>query len=92
MVFLLVWDKDSYIRRFLVLFPCICILQHKLVHLYQTSSLLPSPLPKLASVNLRLQWAHQLHLSFRFPSLLYSSRESSPLSVWPCPIILLHLF
>jgi hypothetical protein len=36
-VFLLVWDKDSYTERFLVLLPYICVLQPKLVHLYQTS-------------------------------------------------------
>jgi hypothetical protein len=57
MVFLLVWDKDSYTRRFFVLFPCICILQPKLVHVYQTSSLLPSPLPMVASASLRLLYS-----------------------------------
>jgi hypothetical protein len=45
MTFLLVWNKDSYTGRFLVLFPCICVLQLKLVHLYHTSSLLPRALP-----------------------------------------------
>jgi hypothetical protein len=44
MAFLLVWNKDSYMVRFLVLFPCIYVLQPKLVHLYQVSSLLPSAL------------------------------------------------
>jgi hypothetical protein len=39
--FLLVWDKDSCTERFLVLFPWVCVLQPILVHLYQTSSLLP---------------------------------------------------
>jgi hypothetical protein len=36
-----------------VLFPCICVLQPILVFLYQTSSLLPSPLPIVASDSLR---------------------------------------
>jgi hypothetical protein len=40
--FLLDWD--SYIERFLALFPCTCILQPELIHLYKTSSLLPSSL------------------------------------------------
>jgi hypothetical protein len=52
--FLLVWDKDSYTKRFLVLLPCTCVLQSTLVHLYQTSSLLPSPLPLVAFASLRL--------------------------------------
>jgi hypothetical protein len=39
--FLLVCDKDSYIERFLVLLSCTCVLQPTLIHLYQTSSLLP---------------------------------------------------
>jgi hypothetical protein len=37
-----------------VLFPCTCVLQPHLVHLYQTSSLLPSPLPIVASASLTL--------------------------------------
>jgi hypothetical protein len=45
MAFLLVWDKDSYTGCFLVLFPWICVLQLQLVHLFQSSSLLPSPCP-----------------------------------------------
>jgi hypothetical protein len=52
--FLLLWDKDSYTERCLLLLPCTCVLQPTLVHLYQTSSLLPSPLPTVASVILRL--------------------------------------
>jgi hypothetical protein len=47
-------DKDSYTERFLVLLPCTCVLQRTLVHLYQTSSLLPGPLPIVASASLRL--------------------------------------
>jgi hypothetical protein len=45
MVFLLVWNKDSYTGRFLVLFPNIHVLPPQLVHLFQSSSLLPSPFP-----------------------------------------------
>jgi hypothetical protein len=72
---LLAWDKDSYTERFLALLPCTCVLQPKLVHLYQTSSLLPSHLLIVASANLWLlffapvQLAHQTLSSFRFPSL-----------------------
>jgi hypothetical protein len=54
MAFLLVRDKDSYTQRFLVLFPYTCVLQPKLDHLYQTSPLLLSPLPIVASASLRL--------------------------------------
>jgi hypothetical protein len=43
-----------YTGRFLVLFPCIYVLQPTLVHLYQISSLLSSPLPIMASASLRL--------------------------------------
>jgi hypothetical protein len=43
--FWLVWDKDNDVERFLVLFPCTCVLQPTLVHLCQTSSLLLSPFP-----------------------------------------------
>jgi hypothetical protein len=52
--FLLVWDKDSYTDRLLVLLPCTCVLQPKLIYLYQTSSLLPVHLPIMASASLRL--------------------------------------
>jgi hypothetical protein len=52
--FLLDKDKDSYTERFLALLPCTCVLQPELVHLYQISSLLPSDLPIVTSVILRL--------------------------------------
>jgi hypothetical protein len=39
------------------LFPCTCVLQPILAHLYQTSSLLPSPLPTVASASLRLLYS-----------------------------------
>jgi hypothetical protein len=45
MTFLLVWDKDSYTESFLIFFPCIYVLQSQLVHLYQSSSLLPVTFP-----------------------------------------------
>jgi hypothetical protein len=57
------------------LLPWTCVLQHTLVHLYQACSLLLGPLLIVASASLRLfffiplQWAHQPHSSFRFPSL-----------------------
>jgi hypothetical protein len=35
------------------LLPCTCVLQPTLIHLYQTSSLLPRHLPVVASVSLR---------------------------------------
>jgi hypothetical protein len=56
MAFLLVWDKDNYTGLFLVLVPCIFILQPKLVHLYQSSSVLPSSIPIVASTSLRLRY------------------------------------
>jgi hypothetical protein len=39
-----------------------------------------------------LQWAHQTLSSFGLPTFPYSSCMCSPLNMWPCPIILLHLF
>jgi hypothetical protein len=80
MVFLLVWNEDSYIWRFLV-FPCICVLQPRLVHLNHTSSLFPSPLPIVASVT-PIQWAYQWHSSFWFPFFVLSLLYFFPL-VWP---------
>jgi hypothetical protein len=53
-VLLLVWDKDSYTEKSLALLSCTDVLQPTLVHLYQTSSLLLSPLPIVASASLRL--------------------------------------
>jgi hypothetical protein len=84
---LLAWDKDSYTERFLALLPCTCVLQPTLVHLCQTSSLLPGPLPIVVSVSLRLfaplQWAHQPHTSFRFPFLSLFLLFVFPFSGWP---------
>jgi hypothetical protein len=86
---LLIWGKDSYTERFLVLLPCTCVLQPTLLHLYLTSTLLLGPLPIVTSANLRLLYSllnreyinHIQVLSFLpFP---YSSCACSPLSVWP---------
>jgi hypothetical protein len=52
MAFLLVWDKDSYPGSFLILFPCIYVLQPQLVHLFWSSLLLPSPFPMVAPARL----------------------------------------
>jgi hypothetical protein len=97
-MFLLVWDKDSYIEGFLALLPCTCVLQPTLVHLYQTSSLLSSPLPIVASASLRLLYLllNREHINHNqvlgFLPCPYSSRVHSPLNVWPMSNILLHLF
>jgi hypothetical protein len=96
--FLLVWSKDSYTERFLALLPCICVLQPTLVHLYQTSSLLPGSLPIVASASLRLLYSllyseHINHIQvLGFLHFPYSSVHILPLVYDPCPIILLHLF
>jgi hypothetical protein len=70
-----------------------------LVHLYQTSLLLPGPLPIVVSATLRLLYSlfyseHINHIqvlgSLPFP---YSSPvHILPLECDPSPIILLHLF
>jgi hypothetical protein len=89
--FLLVWDKDSYTGRFLVLFLCMYILQSQLVKLYQSSSLLPSPFPMVAPGNLRLLYSfpyseHIKHIQvFVFLPLLYPSCVWPPLSVTHVP-------
>jgi hypothetical protein len=88
-VFLLVWDKDSYTERFLVLFPCTCVLKSTLVHFYQTSSLLLGHFPIVASDNLRLLYLllnreHINHFQvLGFLPFPYFSHACSPLSVWP---------
>jgi hypothetical protein len=87
MTFLLVWGKDSYSGKFLVLFPCIYALQPTLVHFYQTSSLLPSPLTIIALASLRLQYSlpyseHINHIqAFSFLSSLYLFHAQAPISV-----------
>jgi hypothetical protein len=53
---LLVQDKDSYTGSFLVLMPCMYVLQPQLVPLFQSFSLLPSPLLMVAPASLRFLW------------------------------------
>jgi hypothetical protein len=95
---LLVWDKYSYTERFLALLPCTCVLQPELIHLYQTSSLLPGHLPILTAVILRLLYyllysGHIKHfqvlgfLPFPIPPVCVLSLVCDS-----CSIILLHLF
>jgi hypothetical protein len=95
---LLLWDKHSYSEIFLALLPCTCVLQSTLVHLYQTSSLLPGPLPIAASPSLRLLYSRLCseHINrilvlgfFPFP---ISPVHALLLVCDPCPIILLQLF
>jgi hypothetical protein len=86
---LLVWDKDSYMERFPPLLPCTCVLQHMWVHVYQTSSLLLSSLPIVASASLILLYPllYNEHINYIqvlvFFSFSYSSGAHSPLSVGP---------
>jgi hypothetical protein len=83
-VIMLVWDKDGHIERFLVLLPCTCVL----VHLYQISSLLPGPLPIVASASLRLLYLllyseHINHIQvLGFLPFPHPSQAHSPLTVW----------
>jgi hypothetical protein len=73
-------------ERFLALLPCTCVLKPTLVHLYQTSSLLPSPFPTVTSASLRLL-LHREHIShiqvLGFLPFPYSSHAHSLLSMWP---------
>jgi hypothetical protein len=88
-VVLLVCDKDSYTERFLVFFTWTYVLQPTLVHLYQTSSLLPSPFPIAASASLRLLYSlllskHINHFQvLGFLPFPIPPHVCSPLSVWP---------
>jgi hypothetical protein len=71
------------------LLPCTYVLQPALVHLYQTSSLLPSSLPIVASASLKLLYSlfyggHINHFEvLGFLPFPYSSCTRSPPSVWP---------
>jgi hypothetical protein len=79
-VFLLVGTKNCLTERCLVLLPCTCVLQPTLVRLYQTSSLLPSVLCQFKiTIFTHLQWVHQPHSRFRFPSFSLFRQ----LSGWP---------
>jgi hypothetical protein len=97
MVFSLVWDKESYTGNFLVLFPCTYVLQPQLVHLFQYSALLSSPLVMVAPASLRFLYSflHSEHIKqiqiFSFLPLPCSSHVWPPLSV-TCVSILLHLY
>jgi hypothetical protein len=83
-----VWDKDNYIERYLALLPCTFILKPTLVHLCQTSSLLPGLFPIVASASLRriysfLYSEHINHIRvLGFLSFPYFSCVHSPLSMW----------
>jgi hypothetical protein len=93
MTFLPVWNKDSYTGIFFLLFLCKCVSQHKLVHQYQTSSLLPSPLSTVGSASLRLLYSflYSKHIN-HIQVFGFLFMRSLPLVCEPCPIILLHLF
>jgi hypothetical protein len=87
--FLLVWDKDSYTGRFWAWFPCTFVLHPTLVHSLPDHSLLPGPLPILASASLRLLYLllYRQHINhicgFCFLSFSCTSCACSPLSVRP---------
>jgi hypothetical protein len=89
MAFLLVWYKDNYTGSFLVLFPCMYVLQLQLIHLFQSSSLLPSPLPVVALASLKFRYSflyseHIKHIKvFGFLPRLYLSLHNHPLV---CPM------
>jgi hypothetical protein len=66
------------------LFTRTSVLQPKLIHLYQMSSLLPGHLCCFKVIILApLQWEHQTRSSFGFPTFPYHSCMCPPLSVWP---------
>jgi hypothetical protein len=74
---------------------CTCVLQTTLVHLYQTSSFLPSPLPTVASASLRLLYSflYSEHIN-QIQVLSFLPFPFPPMHVLPlvcdsCPIILL---
>jgi hypothetical protein len=106
--FVLVWSKDSYTKRFLVLLPCICVLQPihiwvaihnpEMVHFCKTSSLLPALLPIVASDSLRLLYSLFYSNHINHIQILGFLPFPIPLMCIltlvcdPCPIILLHLF
>jgi hypothetical protein len=82
------------------LLPCTSVLQQELIHLYQTSSLLPDHFPIEVSVSLRLLYVllysgHIKHFQvLGFLPFPYSSCMHSPPSVWPMSNItasVLHL-
>jgi hypothetical protein len=84
---LLVWGRDSYTERFLVLFPWTCVLQPTLIHLCQTSLLLPGPLPIVANLRLLYLLLYSEHINhiqvLGFLPFPYSSCARSHFSVRP---------
>jgi hypothetical protein len=69
---LLIWDKDSYTKRFLALLPCTCIATHIgsfLPDVFTTSwSPSHSGLCQFkVTIFAPLQCAHQPHFRFSFP-------------------------
>jgi hypothetical protein len=91
-------SKKQLYREILALFPCTCVLQPTLVHVYQTSSLLSSSLPIVASASLRLLYSllyseHIKHIQvLSFLPFPYFSCAPLLLVCDPWPIIFLHLF
>jgi hypothetical protein len=84
LLFLLVWDKDSYTERFLALLPWTCVLKPTLVHFYLTSLLLPGPLPIVANFIHSSTVEHIDRIQvLHFLSFPYFSHAYSLLSVWP---------
>jgi hypothetical protein len=91
---LLVWDKDSSTKIPSIASMHMCITT-TLVHLYQTSSLLPGHVLIVASASFRLLYlltysVHISHIQVSFPFSV-PPVYILPLVCDPCPI-LLHLF
>jgi hypothetical protein len=91
MTFLLVWDKNGYTGSFLVLFPCIYALRPQLVHLFQSSSLLPSPLPMVALASLRFLYSFLYSEHINHIQVFGSHPLPYPSHVWP-PISVTRVF
>jgi hypothetical protein len=91
------WDKDSYTEKFLALLPCTSVLQPELIHLNPTSSLLPSHLPKLTFIILRLLYLLLCSADIKHVQVLgflpipIPHICAVPLECDPCPKTLLHL-
>jgi hypothetical protein len=91
LMFLLVWDKDSYTRSFLLLFSFIHVLLPQFICLFQSSSLFPSPFPIVAPESLKFLYSflHCEHINhtqvFGFLPLSYPSLAQPPLSVTHVP-------
>jgi hypothetical protein len=96
--FLLVWDKDSYAKRFLALLRRTSVLQPEqidssLPDLFNTSRS-PSHIDLSSfkvTVLAPLQWRHQMLSSFRFLTYPHTSPMYFSLSLWPKSTTLLHL-